>query len=321
MTPRTWVVGSGGLLGSAVVRHLRATAQPVFDGPPIRWSQQSASDDLAVGLRRLVGDGGAWQVVWCAGVTVTSSDPSELDTEQKTFGSFIDAVAGLSESERENGSIVFASSAGAVYGGSVGAPFDERSPTAPLGRYGAAKLQAEDRLRGLGHGSGVRVLIARIANVYGPGQDIHKQQGLVSRLCLASLTRTPVPIFVPLDTLRDYIFVDDCAALIVACGQRLGSLAADDRVHTKVICSGVAVSVAAVLSHTRQAGAATPAVIMATSPSSALHSSDLRLVSRYWTDLDTVVTTTLPAGIGRTIEDMRRTWLQPGRLASSSRWE
>ena len=54
-------------------------------------------------------------------------------------------------------------------------------------------------------------MIGRFSNLYGPGQNLGKLQGLISRLALSAVTRQPINIFVPLDTIRDYVYVDDAA--------------------------------------------------------------------------------------------------------------
>ncbi len=64
------------------------------------------------------------------------------------------------------------------------------------------------------------LLVGRLSNLYGPGQDLAKPQGLISQLCRAQLTRRPLSIYVSLDTRRDYLFVDDAAAMVVAGARR-----------------------------------------------------------------------------------------------------
>ena len=63
----------------------------------------------------------------------------------------------------------------------------------------------EADLRRFAAATGTAVLVGRIANLYGPGQNLAKPQGLVSQLCLANLTGQPLSIYVSLDTLRDYL--------------------------------------------------------------------------------------------------------------------
>ncbi|WP_150307188.1 NAD-dependent epimerase/dehydratase family protein [Planctomonas psychrotolerans] len=321
MADLSWVIGAGGLLGSAVRRQLAVAGLPRFDGPRIHWQGGTASTDLGAGLQALVSAAGrgTWQVFWCAGAAVTTSDVDSLDHEFRTLRYFLDRVGALPRDQRERGSIVFASSAGAVYGGSTAPPFTEDSSVSPLGHYGEAKLRAEDALQSLSAGAGIPIVLARIANLYGPGQNLAKQQGIVSKLCFSTVTRTPLPVFVSLDTLRDYLYVDDCARMLIRCGERIGHRDAAPRLHLKIVASGHAVSIAALLGQFRLLGGPQPLVVMGTSRESSLQSRDLRLRSTRWTDIGPGSSTTLSEGIARTIADMRLVWLQQGRFAETLR--
>lgn len=309
-----WVVGAGGLLGSAVVRALRKTGMPMLAGVPTRWGSPHAADDLVSGLHALVRSAGSspWQVFWCAGVGVTSSPQHDFDEELRVLSSLLDAIGDLPLDVRERGSIVYASSAGGVYGGATDAPFNELSDVAPLGAYGSSKLAAEASLERLSARTGVRVVAARIANVYGPGQSFEKQQGLITRLCLSAITRTPLSLYVSLDTIRDYIYVDDCARRLVRIGERLESCL--DQWHVKVVSSGRAVSVAALVAEFRRVSPLRPLIVFGSSPTSALQRRDLRLESVKWTDIDAEPTVTLPEGIARTAADLQQKLLRSGLL-------
>ena len=302
-----------------MVRILAKDSRSIFSSRAIGWTGPHASRDLVSGLAGLLraAGTGSWQIFWCAGAGVTDSDPVKLETEVLVLQAFLVSLARLSPSTLSRGSIVLTSSAGAAYGGSTGAPFTERSEVQPLGHYGAIKLRAEEMLQQLSSQTGISIFVGRIANLYGPGQSLNKRQGLVSMLCFSTVTRMPISIFVPLDTLRDYIYVDDCARILAACGQRLISQRSGRSFHMKIICSGRAVSVAAVLGQFRQVSGSRPLVIMGTSRSAALQSRDLRLRSEYWPDLDLIPRTTFSVGIRRTIDHMRLEWLQPERLAQA----
>jgi uncharacterized SAM-binding protein YcdF (DUF218 family) len=75
----------------------------------------------------------------------------------------------------------------------------------PLAPYGEVKLGMEEALRAAAAEIGAAALVGRISNLYGPGQDLSKPQGLISRVCIAHLTRAPLPVMVSLDTMRDYL--------------------------------------------------------------------------------------------------------------------
>ena len=153
---------------------------------------------------------------------VTDSSGQALQLELAALGETLDALAAAPRGS--DGAFFFASSAGGVYAGVGAPPYDESSPVRPLGAYGQAKLDAEALVTAWSHRTGTPSLIGRIANLYGPGQNLAKAQGLISQICRSHLTGQPVSIYVSLDTLRDYFFAPDCAGLIVegwrGCGSR-----------------------------------------------------------------------------------------------------
>ncbi|WP_457101024.1 NAD-dependent epimerase/dehydratase family protein [Microbacterium sp. P5_E9] len=312
MSTLNWVIGARGLLGSAVTRCLQSAREEVFDGPSIRWATPLAVEDLNRGLEELIdaaADGG-WQVLWCAGAGVTGSSAAELQTEVATFEALLASMRSLPAEIQSRGSLFVASSAGAVYAGSRGAPFDEWSEPVPLGEYGRAKLALEAATSAFAEAGAVRCFVGRISNLYGPGQSLSKPQGLISHLSMASVRRTPLSVYVPLDTLRDYIFVDDCAALIVDGCRTMR--ASDAHHHLKIMASGRSVSIGALLAEFRRIVGRRPEVVMATSPQSALQSVDLRVQSRYWVALDRRPSTNLTDGIARTLQGIRTSYLRGG---------
>lgn len=312
MTTADWVIGSGGLLGSAVLRLLRDSSDSVAEGSRVRWSTSQAEADLRGGVTRLVerAEGGSWRIFWCAGVGVTGSSEESLLTEVERFEAMLDALAALPESVRRRGLLFVASSAGAVFAGASGAPFDETSEPHALGAYGRAKLMIEDATARFSASHQVRCLVGRIANLYGPGQSLAKPQGLISHLCRSHVQRVPLSVYVPLDTLRDYIFVDDCASLLLDACERL---AVDDAgMHRiKILASGRSVSIGALLGEFRRVVGRRPEIVMGSSATSSLQSRDLRMLSVVWPDLDHRPMTNLSDGIARTLRSIRHTTFDP----------
>jgi UDP-glucose 4-epimerase len=306
MSAAHWVIGAGGLLGSAVVRVLTNKGEHVISAPKVRWSAPDVSADLANGIAALTEQaaGEPWVVYWCAGTGTTATSATAFAHDAEVLGRFIDELASLSPGEQARGTVFFASSAGALYGGSVGAPFTEQSAPSALGDYGRAKLAAERAFERLTIGTQVRVAVGRISNLYGPGQSLQKQQGLISRLCVSDLTKVPLSIFVPVDTLRDYIFADDCAALLVAFVERLAT--SDERFIVKILASGRSIGVGALISEFSKVTHQRPSVIWGQSLQSHLQSRDLRVESVVWADLDARPKATLADGMARTLEHTRR---------------
>ncbi|WP_121031088.1 NAD-dependent epimerase/dehydratase family protein [Terracoccus luteus] len=305
--PLTWVVGGGGLLGG----HVRAALpgrRTEFVGPVIPWSDPDrARAALEEGAAALLARADHWQVLWCAGAGVTGTSQAQLDTELTMWGATLAALA----PGAARGSVAFASSAGGVYAGSSPSPFDESSPTRPLAPYGQAKLTAESMLAQWVQEHGGAAFVARIANLYGPGQDLTKQQGLVSQLCWAHLEGRPATIWVSLDTLRDYLYAPDCASLLLDASDRLvepgprGSCGSGGRTVTKVLASQRPLTIGAVIGELRRIFRSRPSVVLGASPTSRVQARDLSMVSRVWTDLDDRTLTTFPAGVAATLADLR----------------
>ena len=181
-------------------------------------------------VRRFVDECGAepWNVAWCAGAGFVGADNRGLAVERAALAATLDSLAHSPQPER--GNFFFASSAGGVYAGVGAPPYDENSPVHPLSNYGTAKLDAEALVIEWSRSCGAAVLIGRIANLYGPGQNLTKAQGIISQVCRSYLTGRPAPIYVPLDTIRDYVFAPDCARLVVdglECWARCGGSSRD----------------------------------------------------------------------------------------------
>jgi UDP-glucose 4-epimerase len=302
--PLTWVVGAGGLLGHHVL-HQAAARGPVFSGPTVPWSRpEAARVVLREAAERLVAEsaGGRWQVVWCAGSGVTGTSRTDLDDELAALRACLDGLAGA---VRGSGTVFFASSVGGVYAGVEAPPYTESSPVMPLADYGRAKIEAEAIVGGWVEAHGQRALVGRIANLYGPGQNLAKPQGLVSQLCAAHLSRRPLTIWVSLDTRRDYIYAPDCAALVLDCLDRTRADAGQGQTVLKLLGSQRALSIGAILGELRRVFRSKSTIILGASPVAAMQARDLSMRSEVWPDLDQRPLTPFPAGVARTLLDLR----------------
>jgi len=299
----TWVVGSSGLVGSAVLRTAARTGQPTrrvivpWDRAPVEQI-----DALKSALRSAAGRGEDWNLVWVAGAGVIGTSESALAAETTVYSALVDEVVRL---DRHGPRAMFvASSAGGVYAGSAAPPFTEDTAPAPLAPYGRQKLEIEAITADFVHRSGVPTMVGRLTNVYGPGQNLAKAQGLISQLAKASLLRRPLSLYVPLDTTRDYVYADDSARVILAALTRLAHEGTMTEPVTKIIGSGRPVTIAALLSTLHRVFKRRPPVVLGDSPSRQFQVRDLRMRSARWTELDALVSTSLPAGVAATVEDI-----------------
>jgi UDP-glucose 4-epimerase len=304
----TWVVGAGGLLGSHVVTSLRRRSARVLV-TPVPWRDPAgARAALAEGVEGLerAADGGPWRLAWCAGAGVVATDDASMARERAAFVHVLDELGGR-PGLSGTGSLFLASSAGGVYAGSRDAPpFTERSAVGALVAYGRTKLEMEADAAGFAAATGTALLVGRIANLYGPGQDLTKAQGLVSQLSRAHLTGQALTIYVSLDTLRDYVYAADVGDLVAAglAEVRARTEGQPDRVVTKVVATGRSLTIGLLVNEsTRLHRARTRVVVKAPRPGSG-QIRDLRLRSVVWPELDRHLSTPMVVGMSRTAADV-----------------
>lgn len=292
MTAR-WIIGRG-LLGRAVAR----AHGDVDFAPHIPWANPDAAvTAISAGLAKFARADTDLEIYWTAGRGVTSTSAADLDVEIDVFRRAVAAVAALPSDRRARLTFFLASSVGGAYAGSGAPPFTEDTPAVPSSDYGRAKLEMEALLADATARGGWRSFVGRITNIYGAGQDLSKAQGLISALVRSHLSGQPIAVYVPLDTLRDYIYEDDCSAVVVAGMERVRTSAPGTTV-VKIIGTMRAVSIGALLAElTRLRRRRGPIVLGGGDPRG--QSLDLRVKSIVWTDLDGLVRTTLPEGLSR----------------------
>jgi UDP-glucose 4-epimerase len=312
----TWIVGRGGLLGSAVSR---ATG-PKFIELPVPWEDHDAAvavleSDLERFIRAARNDD--WSVIWAAGSGVVGTTADKLAAETRILSHFVTRMRDWRPAGR--GAFFLSSSAGGVYAGSTHPPFSESTTPRPLSPYGETKLAQEEIVRMTVDGC-VPLVIGRFSNLAGPGQNFVKQQGLVSQLCRAAVTRQSLNVFVPMETLRDYLDVDDAAAMVYT----LVENAVRNQPSTPVlrnISSQRPVSVCTVLRTVQQVAHRTVRIGLGTSPSSTYHVRDLRLCTRFPQEFQRVAITPFPVTVKRVYDDVLRRVHRPsvGSCAAEAR--
>ncbi|MDJ0336514.1 NAD-dependent epimerase/dehydratase family protein [Salinibacterium sp. G-O1] len=306
-----WVIGASGLLGSALTATIaRHPNWELLPSAPLPWDDPSALPISSAAIMRELLNAASiadddWAIIWAGGAGVTSTPQTDLDRELGQLRAIFDAAGKVIESVSSTatpprGSIFYSSSAGGIYGGSLAPPFSEDTTPAPISPYGRFKLDAEAAVAAFASAHALSSLAGRIANLYGPGQKLGKMQGLISHLAKAQYSPAPASIFVSLDTVRDYIYVDDCAELILDSLDYLRSLTGPIQ-QMKILASGQAVTIGELLGHFHALAKAKPHVMLGQSAAASLQGLDLRLHSTVWTHLDSRTLTPLPVGIDRTM--------------------
>lgn len=269
-----WVLGAGGLLGSALCRVLKANGSTLFTPKnKFAWTDPSALPaQIESAVREFAAEvpaWGKWEIYWAAGLGTMSSPEEALVPETRALAQLLDLVRTNLELVATNGAIGFASSAGAIYGMSSEEVITEASPPAPNSAYGREKLRQETLLREFCSANPrVAVLLARISTLYGVGQATGKPQGLLTHIARNIIRNKPVGIFVPIDTIRDYIAADDAAADMVDTMQEISARPA---LLVKIVASGQPVTIAEIISIFRRIARRPPRITTSASKSSALY--------------------------------------------------
>ena len=107
--------------------------------------------------------------------------------------------------------IIFASTGGAIYGEQCHFPANEQHPTVPRSPYGVAKRAVELYLEYYRQVHGLRYVVLRYANVYGPRQDPEGEAGVVAIFCGRILHGQRLFIYGTGEQTRDYVHVGDVA--------------------------------------------------------------------------------------------------------------
>lgn len=306
-----WVIGSGGLLGAALCGALRRQGIALFfpagrfvwnDGAMLRTQMVTA-------MRAFVSQANSadgWQLYWAAGVGAMSSSEDVLASETQALTVLLHLLEAALPVLTAPGAIAFSSSAGAIYAGSSDTVNTENTAPAPTTAYAREKLKQEDLLDAFTCAcTNITVLIARLSTIYGPGQASGKQQGLLSHMARRILRHQPIQIYVPFDTIRDYIDVDDAAASMV---NVLSCEALQKGIHTKIIASERPTTIAEIISVFRRIAHRQPLIITSANQMSSLYSRRVQFRSIVLPEATRPAATSLTVGIARLMMTERNTF-------------
>ena len=107
------------------------------------------------------------------------------------------------------GKFIFASTGGAIYGGQEYFPAGEDHVCKPTHPYGISKLSVENYLRFYQETCGLKSVVFRYSNVFGPRQNPHGEAGVVAIFCSRLLENITPTIYGDGEQTRNYILVKD----------------------------------------------------------------------------------------------------------------
>lgn len=284
----SWVVGAGGLLGRALVRTLAALpgghyapAAPLAWGEPARLHAQlahAAQQFCALAAAQPVGELAC--VYWAAGIGTMDGDAAALALETEALAELVRALerhgAGLGPGSLR---LCLASSAGALHAGGGSGLVMEDTPATPTTPYAHEKLRQETLLREAhARGAHLTPLVCRISTLYGSAAAHGRDKGLIQHAVSALSQRRPLHVFVPLDTLRDYIAAPDAARRLVCAARHLQPVTQS---HS-LVASGTSSSVAQILELLHRLGGRRPLVVSGAHWRAGLYVPCVRFAPSAW---------------------------------------
>jgi UDP-glucose 4-epimerase len=103
------------------------------------------------------------------------------------------------------------------YGPSAKLPVSEEAPTNPRGIYEISNLAAEKIMKIYNDIHGVKTVLLRLTNIYGPRSQMrHSRFGVVNWFIRQALDNETLKVFGDGKILRDFLYIDDCVDAILA---------------------------------------------------------------------------------------------------------
>lgn len=303
-----WVIGASGLLGSALSGALRTGGdQPFTPAERLAWHDtprvMAQLAKSVVEFSSLVNAGDTWEVYWAAGIGTFASLAEELDRETVVLAAFLTALEQQPALRAASGAISLASSAGALYAGASNEIINEETAVAPTTPYAHAKLEQEGLVAAFAERQGnVFALTARISTLYGVGQAFGKKQGLLTHIARSIVRNRPVQIYVPFDTIRDYITASDAAVrMVMIVRQHAG----EARRVTQVVASEQPTTIAEILATFKRVSRRAPRVVTGVDRNTALYTRQVQFRSLMPSGEHGWPSTSLIVGIGQLLQAER----------------
>jgi UDP-glucose 4-epimerase len=223
----TAVIGAGGFIGTNLRRAMLAAGIRVralsrtWLAPPedaLELALTTDTDD-----REMV----AALIAGCDCVVVLSNDllpGSSIGHAGQGMLRSLSANLYLIELCAENNvRLIYLSSGGTVYGPDAIVPTPEDTPCNPISMYGVTKLTTEKILGVYGRQRGLEYRVLRVSNPYGPWQLGRNGQGVIGAWLRQALAGKQIEVWGDGTVVRDYIYIDDVVAAIIAATRHSGS--------------------------------------------------------------------------------------------------
>jgi UDP-glucose 4-epimerase len=215
-------VGGNGFIGCHLVCALQAgghdvtvtgrrphPVRPLPEG--VRYRSASLGDKAVLSAMLV----GVDAVVHLASATVPAT--ADRNPSEDVAQNLLETLALLEAMDRAGvRRLLFLSSGGTVYGRPETVPVPETHRLAPTCSYGIVKVAIESYLELHARTAGLRPVVIRASNPYGPLQGNVGVQGIVGTFMQRLRDGRPIEIWGDGSVVRDYVFVTDLVGLCIA---------------------------------------------------------------------------------------------------------
>ncbi len=152
-------------------------------------------------------------IIYHAVSTLTPGNSNERYMQGYTKD-FVQSVKLCEYVQKENKKLIFLSSGGTVYGKHEVMPVNEEAFCNPINHYGTVKRCIEVAMSAFRAQNHARMIVARISNPYGPGQDYRKGVGIIDAAIKNAIHKKTLPVWGDGEVVRDYIYIDDVCGML-----------------------------------------------------------------------------------------------------------
>lgn len=211
------VVGAG-LVGSGIANRFAQHGDSVTVLAPRPYSHLSDDVNFSHGRAELGSHLG--ELLEGVEVVVDAASSHVPATVQQSPATAMASSVGVSSWLAEEavgasvGCFIYISSGGTVYGEGSDSHVEEERPD-PISSYGAMKVASEYAVAAITQRTATRTVNLRVANAYGPGQNLSRPQGIIGIAWRNHLNGEPTTLYGAGSTVRDFIHVDDVGDLCI----------------------------------------------------------------------------------------------------------